>query len=244
VGHLKSYLNNRNFAHAGMVNGYTQKTFVARTDPALVKSIMRRFQERDIVPTDRSITTPFNHLLLMRGDRPGSGMLAVKPTWKNSRAESNTPLSKAFGEFLQQMVHVNDARTNGVHARTQNPSPAPRYRATVTSMKVTGTVKINGRKWASGQACIWKNDEDDTCFGYVQEFIRWEEGERNVWCATVKQHDIEHEANRVLYPTTLSGYDTKFIFWTQLQFKCIVDTDAPQHVAIRMYSTTSSEECD
>jgi hypothetical protein len=241
VGTMKSYLNARNNSHAGMVYGYTQKTFVARTDPALVRGIMARFQERNIVPAERSISTPFNHLLLLRGDRPGSGKFGAKPTWR-TKTNGDAATIASFGAFLRLMISRNSPHVPRIAARDQYAGMPSRFRSKVIT--VSRGIKINGRPWQEGTACLWLNEVNTYEFGYILGFISWTEGANSVWCARVKQHTVAYEENRVLYALAESDSSEEYIFWQQLRYLCKVDTSTTPHAAVRMYSTTSSEECD
>jgi hypothetical protein len=238
---MKSYLNARNNSHAGLVYSYTQKTFVARTDPALVQGIMARFQERGIVPTEQSISTPFNHLLRLRGDRPGSGKFGAKPTWRFKTIADDATIA-SFGTFIRLMKSRNSPHVARIAARVQYPGMPSRFRAKVINL--SKGIKINGRPWNEGTACVWLSEFHLFEFGYVLGFINWTEGTSSVWCARVIQHPVDYEYNRVLYPLADTDSSEEYIFWQQLQHLCKVDTSTTPHAAVRMYSTTSSEECD
>jgi hypothetical protein len=242
IGVIKQYCNARNNPHAGMVHGYTQTTFVRRTmSSESADRIVGRYQRKNIVQSSRSASIGFNDLVRMRGARPGTAKFVCTPTKRNAVVAKNQYVA-VIGSFLRQHQHENHTYAKSVHARVQPSEPA--YKAQVH--RVLHGVEINGRPWRQGDHCVWRGDDNASRYGVVQEFISWNEKEQEkmVWCVKIKVHLIEKEENRVLYvQKDIDRYE--FIFWQQLQYKCLwKSVGLPFTVATRRWSTSANENFD
>jgi hypothetical protein len=240
IGVIKQYCNSRNNPHAGMVHGYAQTTFVRRTmDSAAAERIMSRFREKKMTPSKRSASIGFEDLIIQRGARPGSAGFVANPLKHNS-SKATSEIVQRFGDYLREQKRQNNEYARSVRACTQPPL-SQLDDAKVRRM-IRG-VQINGRKWKRGDHCLWLNRSSIFCYGVVQEFLRWEEGNGMVWCVRVAVHAIVKEENRVLEVEGIS-HSEEYVFWQQLRYQCKTNPHGATTFSVRMLTTISDENCD
>jgi hypothetical protein len=237
IGVIKQYCNSRNNPHAGMVYGYAQTTFVRRTmDTAVADRIMSRFREKKLTPSQRSASVGFEELILKRGPRPGSAAFVATPLKHNS-TKATSEIVQRFGEYLREQKRQDSVYARSVRAHKQPPF-SQLDKAKVRRM-IRG-VKINGREWKRGDHCLWLDSSSTFCYGVVQEFLNWKEGNGMVWCVRVEVHAIVKEENRVLEVERDSDRE-EYVFWQQLRYQCKTHPNGATIFSVRMFTTISDE---
>jgi hypothetical protein len=140
MGWVIRFIKNKDLATENILHSYCRQSVLGKVPPQVKKIILRRCNRSDVKLAAKSWFTSCDDALQEKGSLPGSHLVEIKRTRRNTQALPKLPRK------LQRVI-----KRWGKQTGTNLPLPISNTKVHV----MTGGVKINGRKFGYGMHCAY-----------------------------------------------------------------------------------------